>query len=193
MIADLEAMVAEWQPEQDNYRAELAAGSVEDGLRKMLFGMGSLSLGELAGERMKVALAAHSPEDEHDCFSDNTHFSHFYNGKGIENVYLGEYQRVNGETLSGPSLSELVAASEPQLDQALKTDLDASEAALQTLVDSAAKGVHFDQLIAPGNAEGAATVNHAIDALVVQTASIEKAALVLDIQALNPDTANHSF
>ncbi len=193
LISDLEAMVAEWQPGQDNYRAELAADSVENGLRKMLFGMGSLSLGELAGERMKVALAAHSPEDEHDCFSDNTHFSHFYNGKGIENVYLGEYQRVNGETVSGPSLSDLVAASEPQLDEALKADLNDSEAALQTLVDSAASGVHFDQLIAPGNAEGAATVNGAIDALVEQTTRIEKAALVLDILALNPDTANHSF
>mgnify|MGYP000512953037 CR=1 FL=1 len=193
LIRDLEAMVAEWQPGQDNYRAELAADSVENGLRKMLFGMGSLSLGELAGERMKVALAAHSPEDEHDCFSDNTHFSHFYNAKGIENVYLGEYQRVNGDTLSGPSLSDLVAASEPQLDEALKADLDASEAALQALVDSAASGVHFDQLIAPGNAEGAAIVNGAIDALVEQTTRIEKAALVLDIQALNPDTANHSF
>lgn len=193
LIRDLEAMVAEWQPDQDNYRAELAADSVENGLRKMLFGMGSLSLGELAGERMKVALAAHSPEDEHDCFSDNTHFSHFYNGKGIENVYLGEYQRVNGELLSGPSLSDLVAAGEPQLDDALKADLNASEAALQALVDSAANGVHFDQLIAPGNAEGAATVNAAIDALVEQTTRIEKAALVLDIQALNPDTANHSF
>jgi len=193
LIRDLEAMVAEWQPGQDNYRAELAADSVENGLRKMLFGMGSLSLGELAGERMKVALAAHSPEDEHDCFSDNTHFSHFYNAKGIENVYLGEYQRVNGDTLSGPSLSDLVATSEPQLDEALKADLDASEAALQALVDSAASGVHFDQLIAPGNAEGAAIVNGAIDALVEQTTRIEKAALVLDIQALNPDTANHSF
>lgn len=193
LIRDLEAMVAEWQPDQDNYRADLAADSVENGLRKMLFGMGSLSLGELAGERMKVALAAHSPEDEHDCFSDNTHFSHFYNAKGIENVYLGEYQRVNGDTVSGPSLSDLVAASEPQLDEALKADLNASEAALQTLVDSAASGVHFDQLIAPGNAEGAATVNGAIDALVEQTTRIEKAALVLDIQALNPDTANHSF
>ena len=193
LIRDLEAMVAEWQPGQDNYRAELVADSVENGLRKMLFGMGSLSLGELAGERMKVALAAHSPEDEHDCFSDNTHFSHFYNAKGIENVYLGDYQRVNGDTLSGPSLSDLVAASEPQLDEALKADLDASEAALQALVDSAASGVHFDQLIAPGNAEGAAIVNGAIDALVEQTTRIEKAALVLDIQALNPDTANHSF
>ena len=193
LISDLEAMVAEWQPDQDNYRADLAADSVENGLRKMLFGMGSLSLGELAGERMKVALAAHSPEDEHDCFSDNTHVSHFYNAKGIENVYLGEYQRVNGDTLSGPSLSDLVATSEPQLDEALKADLDASEAALQALVDSAASGVHFDQLIAPGNAEGAAIVNGAIDALVEQTTRIEKAALVLDIQALNPDTANHSF
>ncbi|MCG8395018.1 MAG: peptidase [Pseudomonadales bacterium] len=193
LIDDLEAMVAQWQPEQDNYRAELEADSVENGLRKMLFGMGSLSLGELAGERMKVALAAHSPEDEHDCFSDNTHFSHFYNGKGIENVYLGEYQRVNGETLSGPSLSDLVAASDPQADKALKAHFDASEAALQALVDSAEKGVYFDQLIAPGNADGAATVNAAINALVEQTTSIEKAALVLEIQALNPDTANHSF
>lgn len=193
LIADLEAMVAQWQPQQDNYRAELAADSVENGLRKMLFGMGSLSLGELAGERMKVALAAHSPEDEHDCFSDNTHFSHFYNGKGISNVYLGEYQRVNGDTLKGPSLSDLVAANEATVDDTVKAHLAASEAALQALVDSADKGIYFDQLIAPGNADGAATINAAIDALVQQTTSIEKAALVLDIQALNPDTANHSF
>ncbi len=60
-------------------------------------------------------------------------------------------------------------------------------------MDSANNGAHFDQLIAPGNAQGADTVNAAIDALVVQTTSIEKAARVLNIQALNPDTANHSF
>ncbi|MCG8438813.1 MAG: peptidase [Pseudomonadales bacterium] len=193
LISDLETMVAVWQPEQENYRAELLADTPENGLRKMLFGMGSLSLGELAGERMKVALAAHSPEDEHDCFSDNTHFSHFYNGKGIQNVYLGEYQQVNGETLSGPSLSDLVAANDPAVDSQLKQAFEASEAALQALVDSANNGVHFDQLIAPGNAQGAATVNAAIDSLVTQTTGIEKAALVLNIQALNPDTADHEF
>ncbi|MZR63376.1 imelysin family protein [Alcanivorax sp. DP30] len=193
LIADLEFMVAQWQPGAENYRAELEADAVKNGLRKMLFGMGSLSLGELAGERMKVALAAHSPEDEHDCFSDNTHFSHFYNGKGIRNVYLGEYQRVNGDTVSGPSLSDLVAARDTAADRALKQELTASEAALQGLVDSAANGTHFDQLIAPGNAEGAALINGAIEALVQQTGGIEKAALVLDIQALNPDTADHQF
>lgn len=193
LVADLEFMVAQWQPGADNYRAELEADAVKNGLRKMLFGMGSLSLGELAGERMKVALAAHSPEDEHDCFSDNTHFSHFYNGKGIRNVYLGEYRRVNGETLSGPSLSDLVAAQDAQVDSQLQQELAASEAALQGLVDSAASGTHFDQLIAPGNVEGAAVINGAIATLVQQTGGIEKAALVLDIQALNPDTADHEF
>lgn len=193
LVSDLQYMVGQWQPGQDNYRAELEADEVKNGLRKMLFGMGSLSLGELAGERMKVALAAHSPEDEHDCFSDNTHFSHFYNGKGIRNVYLGEYRREDGSTLSGPSLSDLVAANDTAADSALKQEFADTEAALQGLVDSAANGVHFDQLIAPGNAEGAAVINGAIQALVVQTGGIEKAALVLDIQALNPDTADHQF
>jgi uncharacterized iron-regulated protein len=38
--------------------------------------MGSLSYGELAGERMKLGLLLHDPEEEHDCFSDNTYNSH---------------------------------------------------------------------------------------------------------------------
>ncbi len=67
----------------------------------MLFGMGSLSLGELAGERMKVSLEANSPEDEHDCFSDNTHNSHFYDAKGIRNVYLGEYTAPTAAKMTG--------------------------------------------------------------------------------------------
>lgn len=65
---------------------------------------------------MKVALEANSTEDEHDCFSDNTHNSHFYNGKGIRNVYLGEYKKVDGTTLSGPSLSSLVAKVDAAAD-----------------------------------------------------------------------------
>ena len=53
--------------------------------------MGSLSYGELAGQRMKLGLLLHDPEEEHDCFSDNTHNSHFYDALGIRNVYLGRY------------------------------------------------------------------------------------------------------
>ncbi len=194
LVSDLAAMVEEWKPEvADNYRATLVAEPADNGLRKMLFGMGSLSLGELAGERMKVALEANSTEDEHDCFSDNTHNSHFYNAKGIRNVYLGEYRRIDGSTLSGPSLSALVAKSAPQLDGELKAKLEVTEARLQALVDSANNGQAFDQLIAADNAEGQALVREAIAALVAQTASIEAAARALGITELNPDTADHTF
>ncbi|MCQ4250988.1 peptidase [Pseudomonas stutzeri] len=194
LVSDLEEMVNEWKAGvADNYRASLEKESAENGLRKMFFGMGSLSLGELAGERMKVALEANSPEDEHDCFSDNTHNSHFYNAKGIRNVYLGEYRRVDGSTLSGPSLASLVEGTDPQLNSTLKTDLETTEAKLQALVTSAEQGEAFDQLIGPDNSEGQAKVRVAIGALVQQTASIEKAAAALGIGDLNPDTADHQF
>ncbi|WP_120994539.1 imelysin family protein [Stutzerimonas urumqiensis] len=194
LVDDLKVMVAEWQPNQDgNYRATLLAEPAENGLRKMLFGMGSLSLGELAGERMKVALEANSTEDEHDCFSDNTHNSHFYNAKGIRNVYLGQYQRIDGTTLEGPSLSSLVQAQNPEVDADLRADLETTEAKMQALVESADNGKAFDQLIAADNQEGQELVRAAIAALVEQTAAIEQAAGALGIDNLNPDTADHQF
>ncbi|MGE6820940.1 imelysin family protein [Pseudomonas soli] len=194
LVKDLEEMVGNWAPNvADNYRASLEKEPANDGLRKMLFGMGSLSLGELAGERMKVSLEANSPEDEHDCFSDNTHYSHFYDAKGIRNVYLGEYTRVDGSKLSGPSLSSLVAKADPAIDATLKADLEATEAKIQVIVDHALKGEHYDQLIAADNAAGNQIVRDAIASLVKQTGAIEQAAGKLGIDNLNPDTADHEF
>ncbi|MCO7504139.1 MULTISPECIES: imelysin family protein [Pseudomonas] len=194
LVNDLEEMVGNWKPAvADNYRATLEAEPVANGLRKMLFGMGSLSLGELAGERMKVSLEANSPEDEQDCFSDNTHYSHFYDAKGIRNVYLGEYTRTDGTKLSGPSLSSLVAKVDPATDNTLKADLEATEAKIQVMVDHALKGEHYDQLIAADNAAGNQIVRDAIAALVKQTGAIEQAAGKLGITDLNPDTADHEF
>ncbi|HSC83635.1 MAG TPA: imelysin family protein, partial [Pseudomonas sp.] len=195
LVADLDSMVAQWKAgDANNYRAKLEAEPVENGLRKMLFGMGSLGLGELAGERMKVALEANSTEDEHDCFSDNTHNSHYYDAKGIRNIYLGEYQKADGSTLSGPSLSSLVAKVDAAADSTLKADLDATQAKLQALVDSAEKDhVHFDQLIAADNTKGQQIVRDAIAALVTQTGAIEKASAALGINGLSPDTADHQF
>lgn len=194
LVSDLEEMLAHWAPDTpDNYRATLVAEPAEAGLRKMLFGMGSLSLGELAGERMKVALEANSPEDEHDCFSDNTHYSEFWNAKGIRNVYLGEYTRTDGSKLAGPSLSSLVAKVAPDTDQTLKADFVATEASMQVIVDKANQGEHFDQLIAPGNTAGNQIIRDAIAALVKQTGAIEQAAGKLGISDLNPDNAEHQF
>ncbi|QSR34076.1 peptidase [Marinobacterium iners] len=197
LVQDLEWMVAQWAPgAQDNYRAELLAADTSEVVRRMLFGMGSLSLGELAGERMKVALEANSYEDEHDCFSDNTHNSHYYNAKGIQNVYLGRYVSTSGEELNGPSLSDLVAAQDAELDARVKSDLASSMQALEVMVaaaESSEAPMPFDMMIAPGNAKGAEIINAAIMALVKQTGSIEQVAGKLGITSLEPDTAGHSF
>lgn len=155
--------------------------SWQKGILAMLTGMGSLSYGELGGERMKLGLMLNDPEEEHDCFSDNTHNSHFYDGLGIRNVYLGSYTRTDGSTVQGPSLSELVAAADPAVDTQLKAELDASVAALQAVKDAGDAGKTYDTLIAPGNAEGEALIMGAVNALVTQTASVDRAVTALGL------------
>ena len=145
---------------------------------------------------MKVALEANSYEDEHDCFSDNTHNSHYYNALGIQNVYTGTYKRIDGTELSGASLSDLVVADKPELNEALTAQLDASVAALghmKQTAEQAENPVTFDMMIAPDNAEGAKIINDAIAALVEQTGSIEQVAAVVGVDSLEPDDAGHQF
>ena len=60
-------------------------------LLEILVGMGTLSEGELGGERMQIALSANSQEDEHSCFSDNTHRDIWLNAEGVANSYYGDY------------------------------------------------------------------------------------------------------
>ncbi|MFH4575239.1 imelysin family protein [Vibrio diabolicus] len=195
LVQDLEWMEKQWSAEvKGNYRETLLNDSADNGLRKMLFGMGSLSLGELAGERMKVALEANSTEDEHDCFSDNTHNSHYYNEQGIYNVYTGLYKRENGTLLSGPSIADLVAQKDKQAAKEIQKQFDVTRNQVGKLVTSAEKNnQHFDQLIAAGNAQGNTLVNDTIMSLVAQTGSIERAAGIIGIDSLSPDTADHEF
>ncbi|MDR5652521.1 imelysin family protein [Ruixingdingia sedimenti] len=182
LVSDLEFMAAQWA-EGGEARTAVTADP-QAGLMAMLTGMGSLSYGEQAGERMKLGLMLNDPEEEHDCFSDNTHNSHYYDGLGIRNVYLGSYTRVDGTTLSGPSLSELVAGADPAVDAQLKAELDATMAALAAIKDAAERGTAYDQMLAPGNKEGEALIMAAVDALVTQTASIERAVAALGLSKI---------
>jgi len=180
LIADLKDMVAAWGKDGEARKALLA--DPKAGLSAMLTGMGSLSYGELAGERMKLGLLLHDPEEEHDCFSDNTHNSHYYDGVGIRNVYTGSYKTVAGKTVSGPSLSDLVKAADPALDKELSAKLDTSVAALGKIKEAAEKnGEAYDQQIGEGNAVGNARVQAAIDALIDQTRSVERVVAKLDL------------
>lgn len=181
LISDLEEMAANWQ-EGGEARAALAAKGTEGGLATILIGMGSLSYGELAGERTKLGLMLHDPEEEHDCFSDNTHNSHFYDVVGIRNVYLGEYTRVDGSKVKGPSLSDLVKTKDAALDKQLRAELDASLNAASAIVKSAEQGSPFDVLIAAGNKQGNALVQGLVDGLTTQTRSIEAVMSLLGIE-----------
>ncbi len=184
LVSDLAYMTQQWAAEGDNYRHELLSLPTEQALARIFYGIGSLSLGELGGERIKVALEANSTEDEHDCFSDNTHWSHYYNGLGISNVYKGEYQRIDGSWVRGPSLSQAVAASSAQADKALTAALNTTMARLQLLTQVAEhpeRPQKFDMLIAPGNAQGRNLLGSILQALTNQTRAIEDAAASLGI------------
>jgi putative iron-regulated protein len=183
LVSDLTEMVGNWDAEGPA-RAAVTADP-QKGILAMLTGMGSLSYGELGGERMKLGLMLNDPEEEHDCFSDNTHNSHYYDGLGIRNVYLGSYTRTDGSTLAGPALADLVAAADPAVDTQLKAELDASVTALQAVKDAGDAGKTYDTLIAPGNAEGETLIMGAVNALVTQTASINRAVTALGLSKVD--------
>jgi len=173
LVDDLQEMTDSWKAEGDA-RAELNAKGQQGGLATILTGMGSLAYGELAGERIKLGLMLHDPEEEHDCFSDNTHWSHYYDAKGIKNVYLGEYKNSQGDLTKGASLSDLVKKAQPELDAEMKKNLDSTEAAMQVMVKRALKGQTFDVLIGEGNTNGNKIIKDIVDALVVQAKTTEK-------------------
>ncbi len=183
MVSDLEWMTAQWA-EGGEARETVLEGDGVPGLTAIVTGMGSLSYGELGGERTKLGLLLHDPEEEHDCFSDNTHNSHYYDALGIQNVYLGRYTRVDGSVVEGPSLSDLVAANNKALDNELRAKLAASVVAGKVMVTRAQAGEAFDQLIGMGNEDGNAVVQAFVDALVDQTKSIEQIIATIGIDGI---------
>ncbi|SMC44257.1 putative iron-regulated protein [Primorskyibacter flagellatus] len=182
LLSDLEWMAAQWGAEGEA-RSTLTADE-DAGLVAMLTGMGSLSYGEQAGERMKLGVMLNDPEEEHDCFSDNTHNSHFYDGLGIRNVYTGHYTRVDGSIVSGESLSDLVAEADADVDAGLRTQLDATMARLAAIKSTAEAGTSYDQMLARGNDAGEALIMSAVDALVNQTRGIERAVTALGLDGV---------
>lgn len=179
LIADLKGMVTAWAPDGEATKNVEADGKA--GLTAILTGMGSLSYGELAGERMKLGLLLHDPEEEHDCFSDNTYASHLNDAIGIKSAYTGQYTRVDGTKMTGPSLSDLVVAKDKALDKEIKGKLDATLAAMNVMKDRAQKVEAYDQMIGENNAKGNAVVQKAIDGLIDQTKSIERVIASLDL------------
>ncbi|WP_316858491.1 imelysin family protein [uncultured Cohaesibacter sp.] len=179
LVSDLEWMAAQWGTEGDARKAVMA--DENDGIVTIVTGMGSLSYGEQAGERMRLGLMLNDPEEEHDCFSDNTHNSHYYDGLGIRNVYVGQYVRIDGSIVKGASLSQLVSETDKALDAELSGKLDTTMIKLAAIKSAAESGFSYDQMLARGNEGGEALVMGGVNALVDQTKSIERVVSVLKL------------
>ena len=163
IVSDLQGLEAQWA---GDYQTEFTGAAPEVALRNMLLGMGSLSGAELAGERIEVALQTRDQEDEHSCFSDNTHRDIVTNATGIQNVYLGRYGNV-----SGPSIYELVAQRDVALADRLRDELAASVAAAEAIP------APFDRAIV----EHRESVEATVDALRVQADTIGEVAAAFGI------------
>ena len=141
LIQHLGEMKDAWAPDGDNYRAEFVAQEPDAALQAILTGIGVLSKSELAGERMFTAYDNQDQEDEHSCFSDNTHRDIITNAQGIANVILGEYTRTDGSTVSGTSIVDVINAIDPALAEEI------AAFAASSVAGTEAMPVPFDQAI----------------------------------------------
>jgi len=158
LVDDLAVVAGAWDEQVDGnnglYRAALLdrlTGRDKEkdiphaqAFKQIFAGMGVFSKSELANERIAVAVLTPSEEDEHSCFSDNTHRDIALNYLGIKNVLLGQYQ---GKKV-GPSFFDQLPAAEQEKVKGLMADIEKRIAAINEL---ATTRMHFDYQIHPEN------------------------------------------
>src|SRR5262249_42571701 len=97
LVRHLDEVAADWADgKPDNYRHRFLSMPPSEALGLALKGMGTLSGPELSGERLTVAYETKDQENEHSCFSDNTHSDLAFDAVGIQNLCLGTYRRSAG-------------------------------------------------------------------------------------------------
>ncbi len=126
---------------------------------------------------MEVALNSQDQEDEHSCFSDNTHRDIVTNATGIQNVWLGQYKKRDGSLVQGPGVRDLVAAKKADLAEKTSALLAASVAAAESIP------APFDRAIGKGTA-GRPAVEKTIASLVAQSKLLVESASAVGIAKL---------
>jgi putative iron-regulated protein len=176
ILSDLESVAAQWRESKEpNYRTAFVNGDVYTGLKRMFTGIAALAEVEMAGERMNVPLLSSDQEEEQSCFSDATADELRANAAGIEHVYFAKYQRLDGSTISGPSLADLVKAKDARAAEEIEARITRTRDALAAVKNP------FDREILSENKEGQSRMQAAIDALRAQTLSFSRGARAIEI------------
>ena len=174
LVSHLQGLVDEWAPNvASNYRASFVTADEDEALNRIITGIGELSRGELAGERMTVAYQERSQEDEHSCFSDNTIADIVGNAAGIRMVLDGDYGSV-----SGPGVLDLIAETDAELADQLRDQV------AQSVYLASRIPAPFDQHLTSTAADsgvGRSSILRTIEALEDQTDTIVSAASAIGI------------
>jgi putative iron-regulated protein len=175
LVDDLETLDAAWNDAGENYRTEITAAAGKEGLRRILTGMTVLSGFETGGERLQTAFDSGDQEDEHSCFSDNTHRDMVQDIRGISNVWSGRYVRTDGTTVSGASVEAAVRIKSASLADQITAKIAASLALAEALQPP------FDQEIEIANTAGRARVQALITSLREQANLLEQVFIALEL------------
>ncbi len=147
LIDDLQALVNTWAPGGQYYQVFMALPE-KDALKNIISGPQFLAMAELSSERMLVPAYGTGgfnqcgQEDEHSCFSDNTHRDVYLNAKGIVNVLKGQYG-----SIKGASFIDLVKAKDAKQGKKLEAKTNEMWMAVKAIDAKAKTGIPFDQMI----------------------------------------------
>lgn len=142
LVSALQQVRNAWDPAGTaNYRQTFLNMNSTTALRKMFNSLRVLSGDELAGERIYVAYQHMDQEDEHSCFSDNTHRDIFLNALAVTNLYKGTYTRMDGTVVSGYSMADLVNTVDPTKNGELLARFQTTETLIGLMY------IPFDQAI----------------------------------------------
>ncbi len=172
LLSTLQEMREHWSASPGSPGSRLVAGDPNIGIGRMLLGLAAMSGEELAGERVQAALLSGSPEEEQDCFSDDSHQSLWYNALGVENFYYGRYE--GRQVFSAEhSLAAMARRHQPQLAEQLDAAFAQTKVLISEVRGRALRGEqYFDQLIT----SDPALLKAVVEALQHQAALLEKLA-----------------
>lgn len=176
LVEHLQLMVNDWNPSSgNNYYSTFMGLSDSKVLTNIITGMATLSKSELAGERMFVALQNQNQEDEHSCFSDNTHRDIITNAKGIRNIYEGSYTKVDGSVISGKGIKHLISA----VNSSIYSELNTLSSDVKTAVNSIP--VPFDNALTQESVGGTGPIMTSVTKLQAQGNKLVEAGSAIGI------------
>ncbi len=154
LVADLELITSAWTKEVSGtnglYQAALkgeltgdnASKNIDsnEALKQIIAGLGVFVKSELANERIAVAVLTPSEEDEHSCFSDNTHRDIVTNYLGFKNVLTATY---NGKKYG----TSLLDVANEETKTKIVNLMRSIEAKIDSVNEIAKNREHFDYQI----------------------------------------------